>query len=97
MRSFASKVGFAALFAAMLGGPAVGATPHSEFIGYQAFTKAGGKVELYDDKGLVVEMVVNCGGGRFGIVTLSKVEQVFCGPDHRCVGNLDSAISRLCR
>ncbi len=73
------------------------ATRHSEFTGYPAFAKRQTPVEVYHDKGLVVEMIVNCGGGRFGIITLSKVEGVFCGPDHRCVRNLNQAIGRLCQ
>jgi hypothetical protein len=81
----------------LMASPAKAATPHSEFVGYPGLAKYAGQIDVYDDKGLVVELVVNCGRGRFGILTYSKSEQLYCGPDQRCLSSLGQAIGRLCR
>lgn len=52
-------------------------------------------VEVVHDRGLIVEMIIGCDGGA-GILTYSKVERVFCLPNHTCTGRLNIAIDRLC-
>ena len=66
------------------------------FTYYPAFTKRHAVVEAATDKGLIVEMIVRCPGGP-GIVTFSKVEGLYCGPDHRCARSLQPVVQRLCR
>lgn len=66
------------------------------YIHYPAFDRPGGRVELAHDKGLIVEMVVRCRRGA-GIVTFSRVEGLYCGPDHRCATSFRQAADRLCR
>ena len=78
-------------------GGALAASSHSEFIKYPAFVNPEATVEVIHDKGLTSELIVNCGGGRTGILTVSKVDRLVCGPDYRCGKDLAVAINRLCR
>lgn len=84
---------------------AVARPSHSIFIYYPAFRAASPAVEaptnatidMVDDKGVVNDLLINCGGGRSGILTESKIEGLFCAPDHYCLSDIKAAIRRLCR
>jgi len=97
MRLSLKSVGLFVAMAGFAGQTALAATSHSEFIEYPAFREANAEVEMIHDKGLVAEVVVNCGGGETGILVLSKIEKRVCGPDHFCTPSLKTAIRRLCR
>lgn len=76
---------------------ALATSAHSQFIRYPGFLKPGAAIGVIHDKGLVTELIVDCGDGRSGILTASKIERVVCGPDHRCTNDLARAVRRLCR
>ena len=97
MRHIKRTLGFAMVIAAPLCSPAIAASSHSQFIKYPAFVNRDATVEVIHDKGLVSELVVNCGGGRSGILTTSRIDGLVCGPKHRCVKDLAEAVRRLCR
>ena len=91
-----SRVCLAGLIAVaiMLTAGAVGARVQAK--GFTYYPKENAVVEAATDKGLMVELIVRCPAG-VGIVTYSKVERLYCGPDHQCVGSLSNAVNRLCR
>ena len=68
-----------------------------QFTYYPAFRQpAASRIEVIIDKGLISELIVNCGSGQTGILRASKVERLVCLPDHRCVGDVPTAVARLC-
>lgn len=67
----------------------------AEFTFYPAFTERRAVVETIIDKGLVAELIVACPEGP-GILTYSKVDKLYCGPDHTCGPDLNAAVRRLC-
>lgn len=97
-----SKVSILAVAIAILSGglvlpaDAAGSSPTQPFTLYPAFVHRHAVVEAATDKGLVVELIVRCPGGA-GILTYSKVERRYCGPDHQCAAVLDDAVRRLCQ
>ena len=97
MRHIKRTLGLVMVSAAVLSSPASAASSHSQFIKYPAFVNRNATVEVIHDKGLVSELVVNCGGGRSGILTTSRIDGLVCGPKHRCVKDLAEAMRRLCR
>ena len=76
--------------------PSIAATQDAGFIYYPGFLRPGAQIEMVHDKGLTMEIIVNCGGGRAGIILASKPEKLFCGPTHHCVSSLKQAVKRLC-
>ena len=96
-----SLITSALVYAAWTSPTAVAATSHSEFIYYPAFrggtsAQPKGVVEMANDKGLTVELVVRC-NGRPGVVTYSKLEHIYCSAKHRCSKALGAAIRDTCR
>ncbi len=73
-----------------------GSSRNRGFRYYPSFVQQEAVIETAHDKGLMVEFVVSCPVG-WGIITLSKVENLYCLPDHSCTGNMRSAIGRLCQ
>lgn len=53
------------------------------------------RLEAAIDKGLIYELVVNCGDGT-AIVSYSKVERLFCTPVDGCGRNVREAFTRAC-
>ncbi len=80
-------------------------TSHSLYIEYPGFRqfnpkidrRSSARIDMIDNKGVVNELLINCGDGRSGILVESKMEGLYCGPDHHCVPNLGRAVARLCR
>ena len=70
-------------------------TVPQQFTTYPVFRNNTGRVEAVTDKGLMKEFIIGCSSGP-GIITLSKVEGLYCTPDHRCSTGLRLAIERLC-
>jgi hypothetical protein len=68
----------------------------SQFTHYPGFVKRHAVIEAATDKGLIVELIVRC-PGQPGVLTYSKGDALFCGPDHRCSADLETAVRRLCR
>lgn len=66
------------------------------FRSYPLFAHGRSVIEAAHDKGLMIEFIVRCPGGS-GILTFSKVERVYCLPDHHCEAALPAAVSRLCK
>lgn len=97
MRYIKRTQALAMVIAAALCSPAIAASSHSQFIKYPAFVNRDARIEVIHDKGLVSELVVNCGGGNSGILTRSHIDGLVCGPKHRCVKDLAEAVRRLCR
>jgi hypothetical protein len=62
---------------------------------YPGYSQPGGMIEVVHDKGLMLELIVRCPVG-VGIITFSRVEGMYCLPNHRCTGDLDTALYRLC-
>lgn len=52
-------------------------------------------IEVVIDKGVVNELIVNCGGST-GIVSHDKVARVYCLPQGGCTHSLQGAVDRLC-
>jgi hypothetical protein len=77
-------------------GAAAQASTTKPFTLYPAFRGDRGAIEAATDKGLIVELIVRCEQGS-GILTYSKVEDLYCGPKHRCTSSRKRAIERLCR
>ena len=97
MRSVYHGLAIAALAATLPWSALAATSAHSIFRKYPGFRIPGAKVEMIHDKGVTLELIVNCGRGRYGILIVSKAERLICGPDHRCVPHLDRAVQRLCR
>jgi len=66
------------------------------FTTYPAFIPPGATVEALTDKQLIVEMIVKCPDVA-GIMTYSKVEQLYCTPDYTCYASQATAIQHMCR
>ena len=74
---------------------ALGLAAAAIFSDYPAFLKKGGVVEAYTDRGPIVEMIVRCPTGT-GIISYSKVEQLFCSSKMHCFGRLQPAVAETC-
>lgn len=98
-------LGLGALAIGMMNSAANSSTTHSIYIEYPAFRTSNppvdprslATIDMINNKGVVNELLINCGGGRSGILIESKIEGLFCGPDHDCVSSLKTAVLRLCR
>ena len=97
MRGVYYGLAFAAMAVAQPLNALAATSAHSIFRKYPGFRTPGTKIEMVHDKGLTLELIVNCGQGRYGILTVSKPERLICGPDRRCVKDIDQAVRRLCR
>lgn len=53
------------------------------------------RIEVVADKGIVRELIVNCGNGA-GILNHDVIDNLFCDAQHRCSGSLQSAIKNTC-
>jgi hypothetical protein len=65
------------------------------FSEYPVFVRPGSRVEAIIDRGTINELIVRCDRGS-GILSYSKIEKLYCTPDHRCTRGRDTAIRRLC-
>lgn len=74
----------------------VSAKPHSEYIRYPGFLDRNSLVEMERHRGLMTELVLRCRRG-LAIITYSKVEGLYCGPDHRCSSSLRRTAGQACR
>ena len=68
---------------------------------YPGFLDPEGVVEMVHDKGLMLELHVRCsrkpnGQIRAGIMSYSKVEQLFCSSRHRCFRSPVRAVRDTC-
>ena len=63
---------------------------------YPAFLNRSSAVEAYTDLGPIVEMIVRCPAGT-GILSYSKVENLYCSSKHACFPKLQPAIADTCR
>lgn len=63
---------------------------------YPGFRNSEAVVEVAHDKGLTVEIIIRCPVGT-GIINWSKVERLYCLPDHSCKRSLKAAVRHLCR
>lgn len=104
-RLILSFLGLCLVSAGLMSAPATASTSHSLIIEYPGFRQfnpridrsSGARIDMINNKGVVNELLINCGDGRSGILIESKIEGLYCGPDHRCVPNLVRAVRRLCR
>ena len=62
---------------------------------YPAFTKRGFVVEAWTDRGPIVEMIIRCPGG-VGIISYSRLENVYCSSKNRCHAQQAQAIAETC-
>ena len=62
---------------------------------YPAFTRRGGVIEAYTDRGPIVELIVRCPVGT-GILSYSKIERLYCSSKHDCFPHLHPAVARTC-
>jgi len=53
------------------------------------------RVEAQIDKGLIVELIVNCRPGT-AIITYSKAEQLYCTPKRDCLRTISAALAQSC-
>lgn len=53
-------------------------------------------LDVFHDNGLVTEFAVRCGRQR-GILTYSRGEQLFCGPQMRCSPSKLAVLSSICQ
>jgi hypothetical protein len=70
--------------------------PSGGFRYYPGFVRKEAVIETAHDKGSLVEFIVNCPVG-WGIITLSKIERLYCLPDHNCTKTLKATVGRLCQ
>lgn len=54
------------------------------------------RLDIFHDNGLVTEFAVRCGQVR-GILTYSRGEQLFCGPQMRCSPSKLAVLASICR
>ena len=74
---------------------ATSAQPHLPLTDYPAFRRPAARVEAVVDRGLIQELIIKCDGGT-AIVSYSKVERLYCGPDARCHARLPVIVARTC-
>jgi len=67
----------------------------SQFALYPGFLNSEARVQAFTDKGPVYELVVSCGRG-VAIISYSKGERLYCGPDGKCTRSLRQVLSRVC-
>ena len=77
----------------------------ANFTAYQTFgdrgitiPRAAGnqpRIEATTDRGLIVEMIVRCPQGS-AIISYSKIERLFCDPQHKCSTDRAVVIKRTC-
>jgi len=86
----------AALFAA-----STATAQAANFSLYPGFLDPDGTIEMTTDKGLIIEIVLRCsrkpnGQVKPGIMTYSKVEQLFCSSKNRCFRDAERAFNDTC-
>lgn len=54
------------------------------------------RLNVFSDNGLVVEFTVSCGDNG-GMLTYSRGEGLFCGPQMQCSTSRRAAVASLCR
>lgn len=69
---------------------------NKEIIRYPAQFRARSRIETVIDKGLTMELIVQCPTGT-GVLNVVKHEKLYCGPDHFCTHIFSDALARLCR
>ena len=62
---------------------------------YPAVVNPSARVEAVIERGLTQELIVKCDGG-VTIVSYSKVEKLYCGPNARCHARLAVILARTC-
>ena len=55
----------------------------------------GLKIEALVDKGPIVEMIIRC-GGHTAIISYSKIEKLYCGPNQACDPVLARTLEPTC-
>lgn len=75
---------------------AVAAAASVAFSDYPGVLSRNQPIEATIDKGLVVEIIVRCGGRSAGILTYSKVDRLFCDSALRCHSRLAAARRATC-
>ena len=73
----------------------VGSCPRP-FIRYLHTLAGEGAITMVADRGPISEFVISCGNRRDGIVSYSKVEQVYCDSHLSCGTRFDAAASLTC-
>ena len=53
-------------------------------------------IEAYIDRGPIVELIVRCPVGT-AIISYSKMERRYCGPDLVCDRSMATVVRRTCR
>jgi hypothetical protein len=66
------------------------------FIEYHQPTRRGPAVTMISDRGPIQELTITCGGKRFGIVSYSKSEKLFCDPRLKCDRSFQIVYERTC-
>lgn len=89
------------LFTTLFLGLAITGAEAANFSLYPGFTDRNALVEMTTDKGLVVEVVLRCertasGKVKPGIMTYSKIEQLYCSSKNRCFRNPEDAFDDTC-
>ncbi len=54
------------------------------------------RIEALIDRGPILELIVRCPVGT-AIVSYSKMERRYCGPDGLCDRSMDTIVRRACR
>ena len=74
---------------------AVGFALTAIYTDYPAFLKRGGLIEAYTDRGPIVEVIIRCPVGT-GIMSYSKIEDVWCSSKLKCFTEMKTAVSDTC-
>ncbi len=79
----------------------IAAAVTSNFITYPGFNHPASIIEMTTDKGLILEIVLRCGrkpNGQVssGIMSYSKVEDLYCSSRNRCYTNPKKAVEETC-
>lgn len=53
-------------------------------------------IEAMVDRGPIVELIVRCPAGT-AIISYSKMERLYCGPDLVCGRSMTTVVRRVCR
>ncbi|MFN0218623.1 MAG: hypothetical protein ACKVP4_07405 [Hyphomicrobium sp.] len=65
------------------------------FTDYPVFLKRGVVVEAWTDRGPILELIIRCPVGT-GIISYSKIENIYCSSKHGCFPRMQSAVSETC-
>ena len=74
---------------------AIGLALTAIYSDYPAFLKKAGVIEAFTDRGPIVEMIVRCPIGT-GIMSYSKLEQLYCSSKMKCTAHFQAAVSDTC-